>query len=143
MYPLASLTNYRPANGHRVLPSPVNYEVVRARKRAALDKESAELIASISARPRPPPSSSAFTRVIHRSTSSINAVAGPSRIPVDRFRTVDKIASNQEAQLLTTLAGGDGISSFDIQGFIEECGICHRFFLGSVLPSHIFSCDQC
>lgn len=109
------------ANGHRELPFQVNYEVVRARRRAALDKESAELAASISARPRPPPSSSAFTRIVHRSTSSFNAVAGPSRIPVhDCSRTAAKMTNSREAQLMTTLACGDGISSLDIQGFIED-----------------------
>ena len=128
------------ANAHRDLPFPVNYEVVRARRRAALDKESSELAASISAHPRLPPSSSAFTRIVRRSATSTNAIAGLSYVPADNRPR--KTANNQEAQLLTTLAGGDGISSFYIQGFIEECGICHRFFLGSILPSHIFSCSQ-
>jgi len=133
---------YYPANGRHKLPFPVNYEAARACRRAALDKESAELAASISAHPRPPPSSSAFTSVVHHSVTSTDAIAGPSRIPVNDYPRTDKIANNREAQLLTTLAGGDSISLFDVQGFIEECGICHRFFLGSVLCSHIFSCSR-
>jgi hypothetical protein len=129
-----------PANGHHPpFQVRVDYEAVRARKRAALDKESAELAASISARPHPLPSSSAYTRVVRHA----KAVAGPSRISLDdHSRTADKGASNHEVQLLMALAGGDGISPYDNQGFIEECGICHRFFLGSVLNSHIFSCSR-
>jgi hypothetical protein len=126
-----------PANGHHPpFQVGVDYEAVRARKREALDKESAELAASISARPHPL-RSSAHTRVIRHA----KAVAGPSRIPLDGHSRTG--ASDHEIQLLTALAGGDGISPYDNQGFIEECGVCHHFFLGSVLiSSHIFSCSR-
>jgi hypothetical protein len=119
---------------------PLDYGAVRARKRAELDVTSAELSAAISARPRPPPSSTADTRVIRRRTTlTTNAIAGAT--DVDQIFGADAAASSKEARLLTTLIGGDGISSYDMQGLIEECGVCHMFYLGSILPIHIFSCS--
>jgi hypothetical protein len=133
-----------PASDRRRTSHPLDYEAVRARKRAALDAASAELASSISARPRPPPSSTAHTRVIRRRTTlTTNAIAGPSgATDVDQFSGADSVvASSQEARLLTMLAGGDGISSYDMQGFIEKCGICHMFYLSSILRIHIRSCS--
>jgi hypothetical protein len=116
----------------------VDYDAVRARKRAALDEASAELAASISARPRSP-SSAAHTRVIRRRA---NAIAGPSGTTnADPTSLTVAVASCQEVQRLTILASGGGISSFNMQNLIEECGICHMFYLGSILPTHILSCS--
>jgi hypothetical protein len=137
-------TSTAPVNDRHGTFYPLDYGAVRARKRAALDAASAELAASISARPRPPPSSTSHSRVIRRrNTLTNNAIAGPSGqsvTDVDPIRA-DVVASYQEARLLTTLAGGDGISSYDMQGFIEKCGICHMYYLGSILPVHILSCS--
>jgi hypothetical protein len=143
--PILLILNSAPVIGRHGTFYPLDYGAVRARKRAALDAASAELAASISARPRPPPSSTAHTRVIRRRNFTLtdNAIAGPSGrsvTDVDPIRA-DVVASCQEARLLTTLAGGDGISSYDMQGFIEKCSICHMYYLGSILPVHILSCD--
>ena len=131
-----------PADGCRI-SVPVDYDALRARKRAMLDRESAKVLASISARPKPPPVSSAHTRIICRPTTA-NAIAGPSAIvpPVGHAAVIGAMANYREVQLLTTLANGNGISSYDIQGFIEKCGICQKFFLGSILPVHIPSCSR-
>ncbi len=138
-------TSTAPVNDRHGTVYPLDYGAVRARKRAALDAASAELAASISARPRPPPSSTAHTRVIRRRNTLItnNAIAGPSShsvTDVDQIRA-DVVASCPEARLLTMLAGGDGISSYDMQGFIEKCSVCHMFYLGSILSVHILSCS--
>jgi len=61
-----------PADGCRISVL-VDYDALRAHKRAMLDRESAKVLASISARPKPPPVSSAHTHII-RCPTTANAI---------------------------------------------------------------------
>lgn len=46
----------------------------------------------------------------------------------------------QELAAIAKLQAGDGLSSYDLMGLVEQCGICKLFFTGGVLRRHIFVC---
>jgi len=46
----------------------------------------------------------------------------------------------RELDVIAKLQRGDGLSSYEVLGLVEQCGICKLFFTSSVLCRHIFVC---
>ncbi|KAF8804229.1 hypothetical protein BYT27DRAFT_7259410 [Phlegmacium glaucopus] len=114
---------------HRVLP--LSHEVACHRRRR-LDDESQCFATSI---PVPLPTSYAYTRRRGR----VNAIAGPSVIcPTCESQG---LPSEAEEDILARLSASDGVSSFEMQGLIDKCDLCHKYFLSSHLRVHIRTCD--
>lgn len=49
--------------------------------------------------------------------------------------------SSRELNIIAKICRGEGVSSYDMQGLLEQCGICNRYFAGTVLRRHIFECS--
>ena len=48
----------------------------------------------------------------------------------------------QELDVISKLRRGEGVSSWELLGLIEQCGICKLYFTGGVLCRHIFVCPS-
>ena len=52
------------------------------------------------------------------------------------------IPSSRELDTISKISRGEGVSSYDIQGLLDQCGICNMYFTCTVLCRHIFECSQ-
>jgi len=50
--------------------------------------------------------------------------------------------SSRELDAIAKIRKGEGVSPYDIQGLLEQCGICNMYFTGTVLCRHIFECSH-
>jgi hypothetical protein len=81
----------------------------------------------------------AATRVKKRlSPAAEPSVSTPSAVaPTPRL-----LPNPRETAVISKIRRGVGISSFELQGLLEQCGICQKYFAGSVLCDHIFLCSH-
>lgn len=56
--------------------------------------------------------------------------------------TADPEPEPQELKIIGRLQKGEGISTWEFLGLIEQCGICKLYFTGGVLRRHIFVCPS-
>ena len=49
--------------------------------------------------------------------------------------------NSRELDIITKISRGEGVSSYECLGLLEECGICKMYFTGTVLCRHIFKCS--
>jgi hypothetical protein len=130
-------------------PDPILYNPAAAvaandRRRNTTDREAREVAAAIAMRVAARrPISSSTTRVrIRRHLAQANAIAGPSTMPSQDQAPANQSPTQAEIELLTRLANGNGLSSYDAAGFIEKCDRCGHDFLGSFLLGHIILSHQ-
>jgi hypothetical protein len=146
---------------NRLEPYAIDREAAQARQRTVMDLESATFAMIAEAiRHRQCPTSSAATCIkrspaqpprpcpLTLSTSSLLIVDSPPAVqnaaiaPVAGPSSARQPRPNSlEQKVITKICKGEGISSYEIQGLLEQCGICKLHFTGSVLCSHIFECS--
>jgi hypothetical protein len=135
---------------HRYQPYITNQNTVRARQRATMDSESATLLLHANAlRHQHTTTSLAATRIVKKRK--------PAPFPLDRATSVIKPTEAgppttappapirpepQELDAIAKLQMGEGLSSYELMGLIEQCGICKLSFTGGVLRRHIFVCPS-
>ena len=126
----------------RYQPYIIDQSIVQERQRMTMDLESATLALHAEAlRRRHATPSLAVTRIIKKRKLApfpLDSEMGPST-------TVSSPApilpESQELDAIDKLRRGDGVSSFELLGLIEQCGICKLYFTGGVLRRHIFVCS--
>jgi len=136
----------------------VDRQTACARQRDYMDLESATLavIAEVVRCQQYRPTSSATTRIkrkpapypshgLRTAPALITArppvhtilapAGGPSTIrpPRPNARELDTIAR---------IRRGEGVSSYEYQELLEQCGICKMYFTGAVFCRHIFECSH-
>jgi hypothetical protein len=52
------------------------------------------------------------------------------------------LPNSRETAIISKIRRGTGISSYELHGLLERCGICEKYFTGSVLCYHIFLCSR-
>jgi hypothetical protein len=135
----------------------IDHQVAHARQRDYMDLESATLLmiaevvrcqqrrptssatTRIKRKPVPYPSSGLRTAYAPIAPSAVHtpilAPAGPSTIRPAQ-------PNSRELDAIDRIRRGEGISSYECQGLLEQCGICKMYFTGTVLLSHIFECSH-
>lgn len=64
-------------------------------------------------------------------------------MPADvSFSTARFSPNSRETAILSKIRRGTGISSYEFQDLLEQCGVCKKYFTGSVLCRHIFHCSR-
>ena len=130
-------------------PYTIDHEAVQARQRAIMDLESATLaIVAKAIHHQQHPTSLAATRIKWNplqllrpgpltisAPPALQTVAGPSFTRQHR-------PNSRERNTFRKICSGEGVSSFGIQGLLEQCGVCKLYFTGSILCSHIFECSR-
>lgn len=112
-------------------PSLSTLENAHARRRAYMNEES-RLVRSMI--PAPIPTSFAYTRIRRPRTQD----AGP--LVVRPTHESLGLPSCGEQAILDQLLANEGVSTFDLTGLFEKCGVCDRYFIASLLRVHIQSC---
>ena len=51
------------------------------------------------------------------------------------------LPDSRQTAILSKIRRGAGISSYELQGLLEQCGVCKKHFASSVLFHHIFLCS--
>jgi hypothetical protein len=104
-------------------------EDLHLRYRARRNEESRRIRASIV---QPRRTSSAFTRIRGRSTSTANW----SAVALDH----PGLPLAWEQDVIERLQAGEGISAVEMSSLFEKCFLCNHYFIASLQRLHIRSC---
>jgi hypothetical protein len=75
-------------------------------------------------------------------SSSFAAPSTPG-MPADAPSSAARILpDSRQTAILSKIRRGAGISSYELQGLLEQCGVCKKHFASSVLFHHIFLCSR-
>ncbi len=88
--------------------------------------------------------SPAATRIKKRSSAAAEpSVSTPAVMSAVALSLTPRLLPNShETAVISKIRRGTGISSYEFQGLLEQCGICKKYFTGSVLCYHIFLCSR-
>jgi len=140
------------------VPYKPDREAIRARQRTIMDLESATLMMTAEAVQRQQRQTSSAATRIKRNAAQFPCL-GPltaATPPLDAPSAVETAASapvagpsssrrakpnSRERNAIAKICSGEGVSWYETQGLLEQCGICKLYFTGSILCSHIFECS--
>lgn len=132
----------------------VDHQAARARQRDYMDLESATLamIAEVFRRQQCRPTSLATTRIKRKPAPYPCHGLRTTPIPVASPTVHTSILAvgvvsppqpdSRELDVIAKIRRGEGVSPYEYEGLLEQCGICKMYFTGTILLRHIFECTR-